>query len=69
LSLSLSIATTTVQLIGHCRVFDNPRLLAERKAKKLKSLLESQRSAHVGFCALLLRHLHGLGDGMANPSD
>ncbi|RKT46664.1 BREX system serine/threonine kinase PglW [Thiocapsa rosea] len=33
---------------GRRRVFDNPRLLAERKAKKLKSLLESQRSAHVG---------------------
>jgi hypothetical protein len=41
--LSLSIATTTVQLIGHCRVFDNPRLLAERKAKKLKSLLDKAR--------------------------
>ncbi|MTW22214.1 BREX system serine/threonine kinase PglW [Allochromatium palmeri] len=30
---------------GRRRVFDNPRLLADRKAKKLKSLLESQRSA------------------------
>ncbi|MBK1646158.1 serine/threonine protein kinase [Thiocapsa imhoffii] len=30
------------------RVFDNPRLLADRKAKKLKSLLESQHSAHLG---------------------
>ncbi|MBK5938353.1 BREX system serine/threonine kinase PglW [Halochromatium roseum] len=33
---------------GRRRVFDNPRLLADRKAKKLRSLLESQRSAHVG---------------------
>ncbi len=33
---------------GRRRVFDNPRLLADRKAKKLKSLLESQRSAQVG---------------------
>ncbi|WP_295579595.1 BREX system serine/threonine kinase PglW [uncultured Lamprocystis sp.] len=30
---------------GRRRVFDNPRLLADRKAKKLTSLLESQRSA------------------------
>ncbi|NEX20430.1 BREX system serine/threonine kinase PglW [Thiorhodococcus mannitoliphagus] len=33
---------------GRRRVFDNPRLLADRKAKKLKSLLESQRSALKG---------------------
>jgi len=33
---------------GRSRVFDNPRLLADRKAKKLKSLLESQRSALKG---------------------
>ena len=32
---------------GRRRVFDNPRLLADRKAKKLKSLLESQRSAWI----------------------
>ncbi|MEA3638405.1 MAG: hypothetical protein VBE63_00505 [Lamprobacter sp.] len=32
---------------GRHRVFDNPCLLADRKAKKLKSLLEGQRSAHV----------------------
>jgi hypothetical protein len=30
------------------RVFDNPRLLADRKAKKLRLLLESQRSARTG---------------------
>ncbi len=30
---------------GRRRVFDNPRLLADRKAKKLASLLKSQRSA------------------------
>ncbi|MBK1704926.1 BREX system serine/threonine kinase PglW [Halochromatium glycolicum] len=30
---------------GRRRVFDNPRLLAERKAKKLASLLRSQRAA------------------------
>ncbi|MBK5968538.1 MULTISPECIES: BREX system serine/threonine kinase PglW [Thiorhodovibrio] len=33
---------------GRRRVFDNPRLLADRKAKKLKSLLECQRSTLVG---------------------
>ena len=33
---------------GRRRAFDAPRLLADRQAKKLKSLLESQRSAHVG---------------------
>ncbi|MBN2887241.1 MAG: BREX system serine/threonine kinase PglW [Chromatiaceae bacterium] len=30
---------------GHCKAFDNPRLLADRKAKKLASLLKNQRSA------------------------
>ncbi|RLJ22030.1 BREX system serine/threonine kinase PglW [bacterium endosymbiont of Escarpia laminata] len=30
---------------GHRKAFDNPRLLADRKAKKLASLLKSQRSA------------------------
>ena len=33
---------------GRRRAFDNPRLLAERKAKKLRSLLEAQRSAVKG---------------------
>ena len=32
-------------LDGQRRVFDNPRLLADRKAKKLASLLKNQRSA------------------------
>lgn len=33
---------------GRRKVFDNPRLLTDRKAKKLASLLKSQRSALKG---------------------
>ena len=33
---------------GRRRVFDNPRLLADRKAKKLASLLKAQRAALAG---------------------